>query len=144
MNPNSTPSGGLYGRVTASGAESDPECIRSTNGPQTGAQPIQPLDVIRDAIARAIRDGRYWLPVDGQHALADAIHDVLTGNAEAWRRTAVDRALTLGRHERTLELVAAAIHIADDHDTTDWQRGYRTCAERVQYALGQREQPPTA
>lgn len=82
--------------------------------------------------------------VDAQHALADALLNDLDQQADAWRRTAVDRALALGRHERTLELVEAAIAIADDHDTTDWQRGYRACVERVQYALGQRDQPPTA
>lgn len=38
------------------------------------ADPIpEPPDVIRDAISRAIRDGRYWLPADGQQAVADAV-----------------------------------------------------------------------
>ena len=121
---------------------SDPSA--TLNGPQTAAQPLDPRDVIRDTIATTLNRAGYWLPVEGQRALADALLATIGEQAEAWRRTAVHRALAIGRLERTLELVEAAIHIADNQDITDWQCGYRACAERVQYALGHRDQPPTA
>ncbi|MFE9738854.1 hypothetical protein [Streptomyces sp. NPDC006477] len=35
----------------------------------------------------------------------------------------------------TVERVQDAVHIADDADVTDWQRGYRACADRVLAAL---------
>lgn len=35
------------------------------------------------------------------------------------------------------ERVREAANIADAVDVTDWQRGYRACAERVHAALGQ-------
>jgi hypothetical protein len=42
-----------------------------------------------------------------------------------------------GDHQLPVRLAAvrAAVHIADDEDVTDWQRGYRACANRVLAAL---------
>ncbi|MBP2583367.1 hypothetical protein J3A78_003845 [Streptomyces sp. PvR006] len=38
--------------------------------------------------------------------------------------------------------VRSAVHIADDHDVTDWQRGYRACACRVLTTLVSLQQNP--
>jgi hypothetical protein len=47
------------------------------------------------------------------------------------------RALTAAPRtaEATLTRVLTAIHIADDEDVTDWQRGYRACATNARRAL---------
>jgi len=42
----------------------------------------------------------------------------------------------------TLERARAAVHIADDEDVTDWQRGYRACANRVLLELDQPKEQP--
>lgn len=43
------------------------------SGPQTGTQGVAPHAQILEAVARAVREGRYWLPADGQRAIADAV-----------------------------------------------------------------------
>lgn len=44
--------------------------------------------------------------------------------------------------EAAITRVRGAIHVADDTDVTDWQRGYRACAERALAALdGPKETP---
>lgn len=43
----------------------------------------------------------------------------------------------LERAEAAVARIRAAVHIADDQDVTDWQRGYRACAERAIAALDQ-------
>lgn len=122
MNPNLGPSGGLYARETASGAKMDPSDLATPKGAQAGTQDLDPRAVILDLIHTTLNAAGYWLPIEGQHAIADAIANLPIGVTE----------------NRTLA-VRAAIHIADDHDVTDWQRGYRACAERVLAALD--EQP---
>jgi hypothetical protein len=49
-------------------------------------------------------------------------------------------ALDQGREEllAVIRRVQTAVHVADDRDVTDWQRGYRSCSER---ALAARDQP---
>lgn len=47
----------------------------------------------------------------------------------------------LAAAEAALARVREAVHIADPDDATDWQRGYRACAERAHAALDTR---PTA
>lgn len=44
------------------------------------------------------------------------------------------------RTEAVLARIREAAHIADDEDVTDWQRGYRACADRIRAAL----EEPTA
>lgn len=46
--------------------------------------------------------------------------------------------------EAALARVRAAVHIADDEDVTDWQRGYRACAVNAIRALDQPAPGPTA
>lgn len=45
------------------------------------------------------------------------------------------------RAEAALERVREVIHIADRADVTDWQRGYRACADRVVGAVLALDQP---
>lgn len=80
---------------------------RGTSGPQTATQSPDPRHVIRDTIHTTLNASGYWLPIEAQHALADALLNLGNDDAETWRRLAVTRALELGRHQRTLELVEA-------------------------------------
>lgn len=48
----------------------------------------------------------------------------------------------LERAEAAIARVRAAIHIADAEDVTDWQRGYRACANRVVSELDSSEHAP--
>ncbi|MER7517820.1 hypothetical protein [Streptomyces sp. NPDC126499] len=99
------------------------------NGPQTGAEGPDPRDVIRDTIARTLNASGYWLPIEGQHAIAHALTGLRNDEAETWRRKAVDRGLELGRLQHTLELAEAAARTwIDDHNGTD-------CAHAVLDAL---------
>lgn len=41
----------------------------------------------------------------------------------------------IDRQRTTLDAVRTAIALVDDEDVTDWQRGYRACADRVTEAL---------
>lgn len=50
----------------------------------------------------------------------------------------------LGIAINRLDHVRSAVHIADDEDVTDWQRGYRACAERALTALDARPADDTA
>jgi hypothetical protein len=43
--------------------------------------------------------------------------------------------------DAAVERVRAAVHIADDEDTTDWQRGYRACSVNALRALGEPAPP---
>lgn len=65
---------------------------------------------------------------------ADRLAAELTG----WRNLAAEhQQATIAAHERadqyaaTLTRIRRTIHIADAEDATDWQRGYRACANRV-------------
>lgn len=49
-----------------------------------------------------------------------------------------DRELEQVRAE--VQRVRDAIHVADNEDVTDWQRGYRACSERALNALDPQEQ----
>lgn len=129
MNPNSTPLEGLSGSLPASGAKFAPVDPEAANGPQVGAEGPEPREVIRDAIATTLNAGSYWLPIEGQRAIADALVDLRTNEAEKWRRLAIARGLELGRLQRTLELAEAAARAwADDHNGAD-------CAQAVLDAL---------
>jgi hypothetical protein len=77
-----------------------------------------------DAVYAYIRELRNTLPPDAAHR-----------NATIWR--AVNAALDAQdtRAEAAIERVRAAVHIADDEDTTDWQRGYRACSVNALRAL---------
>lgn len=66
-------------------------------GPQEGVQGVDPRAVIRDLIHTTLNAAGYWLPIDGQHAIADALLGLRNDDAEKWRRKAVDRGLELGR-----------------------------------------------
>ncbi|MFF2520192.1 hypothetical protein [Streptomyces sp. NPDC058086] len=48
-------------------------------------------------------------------------------------------ALDQGREElfAVIRRVRTAVHVADDRDVTDWQRGYQACSERALAALDQ-------
>ncbi|QCX81086.1 hypothetical protein C9F11_37515 [Streptomyces sp. YIM 121038] len=61
-----------------------------------------------------------------------------SNRAEAERASAVRRA---EQAEGALARVRAAVHIADDEDVTDWQRGFRACSVAV---LGTLDQPGPA
>jgi hypothetical protein len=103
--------------------------IEAPNGPQTATQSLDPHAVIRDTIHTTLNAGGYWLPIDDQHAITDAIVKLRNEEAEKWRRKAVDRGLELGRLQRTVELVEATAHSwLDDHNGTD-------CAQAVLHAL---------
>ncbi|MFJ6348630.1 hypothetical protein ACIQKB_04035 [Streptomyces sp. NPDC092046] len=109
--------------------ESAPEVVEVANGPQAGTQDVGPRAVIRDTIHTTLNAGGYWLPIEGQHAIADAIVKLRNEEVEKWRRKAVDRGLELGRLQRTVELVEATAHSwLDDHNGTD-------CARAVLHAL---------
>jgi hypothetical protein len=43
--------------------------------------------------------------------------------------------------EAAVERARTAVHIADDEDVTDWQRGYRACSVRALGALGEQPGP---
>ena len=62
-------------------------------------------------------------------AQSDADNRAMVARATELDARVIDLTVQLGR-------VCAAINIADDEDLTDWQRGYRACAERVWIALG--------
>ena len=141
MNPNWTPPQGLCASVAASGGESEARVTEALNGAQAGAQGPDPRDVLLNVISTTLNAAGYWLPIDGQHAIAEALLTAIAQQTDDWRRTAVNRAFAIGRLERTLELVAAAAHIDDAQDVTDWQRGYRACADRVLSVLQPKEQP---
>jgi hypothetical protein len=61
------------------------------------------------------------------------LHDIV----DRYRAEAI-QAAERGDHQLPVRLAAvrAAVHIADDEDVTDWQRGYRACANRVLAAFG--------
>ncbi|WP_282203918.1 hypothetical protein [Kitasatospora fiedleri] len=59
----------------------------------------------------------------------------------AWREEAVQRRRA-ETAEACLSAVREAAHVADEHDVTDWQRGYRACAERVLAVLSRDPDKP--
>jgi len=124
MNPNTTPPEGLSARRSASELESGPGVVGGENEAQAGAQGVDPRAVLLDAISTALNAAGYWLPIEGKRAVADAV--LKAGDCEA--RAIVER-------------VRNAAAIADATDVTDWQRGYRACADRVLAALQSEEQP---
>jgi hypothetical protein len=69
----------------------------------------------------------------------DAQIELLTTRLALYADRAIangERADRLQHEMRDLERrVRAAVHVADEEDVTDWQRGYRACAERVIAAL---------
>ena len=95
MSPNSTPPEGLYGPVAASDVESKDRGAGTANGPQAGAQGPKPRDVIRDLIHTTLNAGSYWLPIEGQHAIADAVLAALSSEIEVLRRVADPQGLRL-------------------------------------------------
>ena len=68
---------------------------------------VDPREVIRDTIATTLNASSYWLPIEGQRAIADAITHLRDDDTEKWQRLAVERGLELGRLQRTLELAEA-------------------------------------
>ena len=71
--------------------------------------------------------------VDPQAVTLDAISTAL--NAAGFEYGVGDEARAI------VERVRDAAAIADATDVTDWQRGYRACADRVLAALQPEEQP---
>jgi hypothetical protein len=130
------------------------------SGAQAGAQSPDPRAVLLDTISTTLNAAGYWLPIEGKKAVADAVLNLQERNrvrvdiAEAKARDldgAADvavRAIQLMNQagaERDearslLELVREAVAIADPDDVTDWQRGYRACADRVLNTLQPKEQ----
>jgi hypothetical protein len=86
------------------------------------------------------------IPLD--HLTSDAL-DALYERLEAAEETETQRQLATvrkafaaatvraARAEAAITHVLTAIHIADDEDVTDWQRGYRACAVNARRALDQ-------
>jgi len=118
VNPNSTPPEGLSARETAEQGEKVAGEGGAENGPQAGVQSPDPRAVLLDTISTALNAAGYWLPMDGKRAVADAVLKAGSDGACA-----------------IVERVRNAAAIADDTDVTDWQRGYRACADRVHSAL---------
>jgi hypothetical protein len=73
-----------------------------------------------------------YAPVhDGIIELKDSGHRIVF-TAPLANVTYVQR---IGTTSQALTAVAEAIRVADDEDVTDWQRGYRACADRVTTVL---------
>lgn len=135
MNPNSTPLEGLYARESASGGESKDPGLGVTNAAQTGTQGLPLVDQIAAAIYEWSAQPHKW-----PDAHPD---DVLAYRGDAYAVMPIIERLRANDHA-ALDRARAAAHVADDHDVTDWQRGYRACAERVLAALNDRQEQPTA
>ena len=95
-----------------------------SSGPQAGTQDADPRAVTLDAISTALNSAGYWLPIEGKRAVAAGFEYGVGDEARA-----------------IVERVRNAAAIADATDVTDWQRGYRACADRVLAALQSEEQP---
>ncbi|GAA2803314.1 hypothetical protein [Streptomyces showdoensis] len=125
-------------RKPANGPQSAPDPTvdisggaRGTSGPQTGTQGPDPRHVIRDTIHTTLNASGYWLPIEAQHAIADAILNLRNNDAETWRRKAVERGLELGRLQRTLELAESTARTWIDGS----DGGTGACAQAVVDAL---------
>lgn len=70
-------------------------------------------------------------------ALAERERHVAETHIETGPRDTGCQRARAERAEATVARVRAAVHIADEQDVTDWQRGYRACAERALAALDQ-------
>ncbi|RSS59824.1 hypothetical protein [Streptomyces sp. WAC01280] len=124
MNPNSTPPEGLSARRSAPESEKAPGVVGGENEAQAGVQGPGPQAVTLDAISTALNAAGYWLPIEGKRAVVNAVLKASGDEARA-----------------IVERVRNAVAIADATDVTDWQRGYRACADRVLAALQHEEQP---
>lgn len=70
--------------------------------------------------------------------LVPAVYNVWDGHTTEEKYARLRRlTASPGRAEVVIASVRAAVHIADDEDVTDWQRGYRACAVNVFAALNQ-------
>jgi hypothetical protein len=70
--------------------------------------------------------------------LVPAVHNVWDGHTTEEKYARLRRlTASPGRAEAAIASVRAAVHIADDEDVTDWQRGYRACAVNALAALDQ-------
>lgn len=103
MNPNSTPSEGLYGPVTASGAESEARGPGAANEPQKAAQGVDPRALILDTISTAINQAGYWLAIEGKRAAADAVAALPIYGDTEWRTRAVRGAIRSSELAETLD-----------------------------------------
>jgi phosphate uptake regulator len=67
----------------------------------------------------------------------------MTASAFSWRQQRTSKEKTdallsrISELEDTLARVRLAVYIADTEDVTEWQRGFRSCAKRVQDMLDQ-------
>lgn len=74
LNHEQAPSGPLYARLSAE--TPGVGTLRGDgglSGPQTAAQGVDPRAVLIDAIATAVNAAGYWLAIEGQRAIADAV-----------------------------------------------------------------------
>jgi hypothetical protein len=74
--------------------------------------------------------------LDALYARLDTLQHVAAGNKRHVELIVPD----LERAEATIDRVRAAVYIADDIVVTDWQRGYRACAQNALTALDQPQQ----
>ncbi|MFI8962088.1 hypothetical protein ACIGO8_08225 [Streptomyces sp. NPDC053493] len=142
MNPNSTPPEALSAPLAAERGEKVIRDGGDVAEAQTGAQGVEARDAIRDAIATTLNAAGYWLPVEGQRAIADALVGLHNSEAEKWRHKAIDRAVKLGWLETTLLAVTELANEECTHPGA-WGDGYRD----AQLGLGEllaAFQPPTA
>lgn len=69
---------------------------------------------------------------------AEQAEDLLRIAHDTSNKSEAERARAVRRAERAKAAIArvrAAVHVADDEDITDWQRGYRACAVNAIHAL---------
>lgn len=96
--------------------------------PQNPDAAPDPRDAIRDLIHTTLNQAGYWLPIDGQHAIAEAVLKLRNDYADKWRHKAIRRAIELGRLERALEAVHDFATQGSDNPGP-WGDGYRTARQ---------------
>lgn len=73
MSPNSTPREPLCGHESDERGEKVVRDADAEKTAQTGVQGVDPREGIRDTIATTLNRSGYWLPTEGQRAIADAL-----------------------------------------------------------------------